>query len=139
MLLLSLQSSSLRSTLIIVPGRLLVVYSCLRLTNFSGLLTIIYIIVFIGGLLIFLISVASILPQEVNIILNIRIILITLIITRPFIVERKILRLRSPLVMPSLWIIYQRDYVIILVAILLLALIIITSLFLRFKGLIRSL
>jgi len=51
--------------LIIVPIRLLLVYG-FAVISISGLLLVIYIMVFIGGLLIFLVSVASILNQEQN-------------------------------------------------------------------------
>lgn len=62
--MLRLQSSSLWRTLIVVPIRLILIYSFRRVNIISGLLMIIYVIVFIGGLLIFLMSVASISPQE---------------------------------------------------------------------------
>ena len=47
-----------------VPTRLVLIYSFRIMNIISGLLIIIYVIVFIGGLLIFLIRVASITPQE---------------------------------------------------------------------------
>jgi len=45
----------------------LIIFSFSSRENTSGLLIIIYVIVFIGGLLIFLVRVAAISPQEQNI------------------------------------------------------------------------
>jgi hypothetical protein len=82
MILLCLQGSSLWGTLIVVPTRLVLIYSFRIINIISGLLIIVYVIVFIGGLLIFLMRVASITPQEQRIrIRNIFRILTTILIT----------------------------------------------------------
>jgi hypothetical protein len=48
----------------VVPTRLVLIFSFRIVNIISGSLMIIYVMVFIGGLLIFLIRVASITPQE---------------------------------------------------------------------------
>lgn len=65
--LLCVQNSSLWRAIIILPARALTIFSFSSRENTSGLLIVIYVIVFIGGLLIFLVRVAAISPQEQNI------------------------------------------------------------------------
>lgn len=77
--------------MIVVPTRLVLIYSFRMVNMISGLLIIIYIIVFIGGLLIFLIRVASVTPQEQRLgIRNTSIILIIISVTPIVLTNKKL-------------------------------------------------
>lgn len=138
MIILSLQSSSLWSTLIVVPIRLILIYSYSRLNIISGLLIIIYVIVFIGGLLIFLMRVASISPQEQSLRVNIRFWMAILFFLFPVFLYTK--KLVSPLrwIMLSVWFWGEISMLLIIGLILVVTLFIVTKFFIVYKGFIRS-
>lgn len=137
-MLLCLQGSSLWGTLIVVPTRLVLIYSFRIVNIISGLLMIIYVIVFIGGLLIFLIRVASITPQEQR--LRIRTIFrtLTIVLIIPMLfVDRKLLTSLRWMIL-SIWFWGERALIIIIVIILLLTLFVVTKFFIAYKGFVRS-
>lgn len=138
MILLCLQGSSLWGTLIVVPTRLVLIYSFRMVNIISGLLIIVYVMVFIGGLLIFLISVASITPQEQRLrIRNIFRILTIAFVIPTLCVNRK---LSSPLrwIILSIWFWGERVLMIVIIIILLLTLFVVTKFFIVYKGFVRS-
>lgn len=137
-MILCLQGSSLWGTLIVVPTRLVLIYSFRIVNIISGLLIIIYVIVFIGGLLIFLISVASITPQEQRLrIRNIfRALIIIFIIPMLLVHEKLSTSLRW--IILSIWFWGERALVAIIIIILLLTLFVVTKFFIVYKGFVRS-
>lgn len=137
-ILLCLQGSSLWGTLIVVPTRLVLIYSFRIVNIISGLLIIVYVIVFIGGLLIFLIRVASITPQEQRLRMsNVFRILTIIFITPIFFVNRKLLTALRWIIL-SIWFWGERTLVIVIMMILLLTLLVVTKFFIVYKGFIRS-
>jgi len=136
--LLYIQTSSLWRSVNIVPIRVLMVFSFTNVNNFSGLLVIIYIIVFIGGLLIFLVRVASLTPQEQNISLNLFLLIFLIVFTLPFVLQIKTSH-SSRILLPYIWRVTQPYFYLFIVIVFLVALLILTKFFIRFKGLIRSL
>lgn len=138
MMILCLQGSSLWSTLIVVPTRLVLVYSFRIVNIISGLLIIIYVIVFIGGLLIFLIRVASITPQEQRLRIRGVFRILTLISVIPmFFVGRKLSTSLRWIIL-SIWFWGERALIIIIITILLLTLFVVTKFFIVYKGFVRS-
>jgi len=89
MIALSVQASSLWRTLTVIPISLILIYSFRRMNRISGLLMIIYVIVFIGGLLIFLIRVASLAPQEQSLGLRASLVVVMILLTAPLIAFSK--------------------------------------------------
>jgi len=136
--ILSLQSSSLWRTLIVVPIRLILIYSFRRLNIMSGLLMIIYVIVFIGGLLIFLISVASISPQEQSLRVKMFFWIVILFSIFPIFIYTK--KLVHPLswIMLSIWFWGEITLIFIIGVILVVTLFMVTKFFIVYKGFIRS-
>jgi len=136
--ILSLQSSSLWRTLIVVPIRLILIYSFRRLNIMSGLLMIIYVMVFIGGLLIFLISVASISPQEQSLRVKIFFWIVILFPIFPILIYTK--KLVHPLswIMLSIWFWGEITLIFIIGVILVVTLFMVTKFFIVYKGFIRS-
>jgi len=136
---LNLQSSSLWRTLIVVPISLILVYSFRRIDMISGLLIVIYVIVFIGGLLIFLIRVASISPQEQRFRLRILLGLIFLYLMTPVLLFGKKLAFTFRWIMLSIWFWGEGILVLFIILILLFTLFLVTKFFMSYKGFIRSL
>lgn len=136
--ILSLQSSSLWRTLIVVPIRLILIYSFRRLNIMSGLLIVIYVIVFVGGLLIFLMSVASISPQEQS--LRIRVMFWVAILSLLPPILSFVKKLVPPLrwIILSIWFWGEMIILFILGVILVVTLFIVTKFFIVYKGFIRS-
>ena len=141
-LALSLRSQrrSLWGRLIIIPMRLAIIYSTVRVNSFSGLIMVMYIIIFIGGLLVLLVRIASISFQEQGYNLDKLILSITVMFLIPFFRENKMWSLNSAAtVMRTAWFEEQSNNIWSLVFLLRIALIVITGLFLKFKGLVRGL
>jgi len=137
-MLLCLQGSSLWGTLIVVPTRLVLIYSFRMLNIISGLLVIVYVIVFIGGLLIFLIRVASITPQEQRLRISNVFRALTIIFIIPiFFVDIK-LSTSLRWIMLSIWFWGERILILILILILMLTLLVVTKFFIVYKGFVRS-
>jgi len=136
-IILCLQGSSLWRTLIVVPARLVLIYSFRSINITSGLLIIIYVIVFIGGLLIFLISVASISPQEQRSNISSLFTIMVLVIALPLILLTKKLTSTSRWIIFSVWFWGEETFIIIIISVLLLTLLVVTRFFLNYKGFIR--
>jgi len=101
---------------------------------------VIYIIIFIGGLLVLLVSMASISFQEQGYNLDKLILSITIVFLIPLFRESKTWTLNSAAtVMRTIWFEEQGNNARSLVLLLGIALIVITGLFLKFKGLVRGL
>jgi len=77
-LLLSIQTSSLWGSLILVPIRLILVIRFSNFVIYSGLIAYIFIIVFIGGLIVLLVRIASLISQEQSIRVGISTVLLCL-------------------------------------------------------------
>jgi hypothetical protein len=135
---LRLQSSSLWRTLIVVPIRLILIYSFRRLNIISGLLIIIYVIVFIGGLLIFLMSVASITPQEQSLRVQTFFLVIILLSIIPFFIYTKKLVTALSWMMLSIWFWGEITLMLIIGLVLVITLFMVTNFFMVYKGFIRS-
>lgn len=137
-ILLCLQGSSLWGTLIVVPTRLVLIYSFSIVSMISGLLIIVYVIVFIGGLLIFLIRVASITPQEQRLRIRnmFRTFTITFIVPMLFVNGKLSTSLRW--IMLSIWFWGESAMIIIMITTLLLTLFAVTKFFMVYKGFVRS-
>lgn len=133
-----LQRSSLWGTLIVVPIRLVLIYSFRIVNVISGLLIIVYVIVFIGGLLIFLIRVASITPQEQRIgIRNTSIILVIVSIIPIFFVNKKLFNSLGWMIL-AIWFWGESSLIAVIIMILLLTLFVVTKFFIVYKGFVRS-
>lgn len=135
-LVLVMQSSSLWRALIIVPISLLLIYG-FAIISISGLFLVVYIMVFIGGLLIFLVSVASIMSQEQNFGRDIFKASLFVSLLTPRLLELKRATLNSSRVLLTFWLETQSYYTVIYVLILILALLVIRGFFIKYKGLIR--
>jgi len=86
-LFLTIQSSSLWARLTIVPLRFLLII-VIRVKTISELTLIIFVIVFIGGLIVLLVSVSAMVRQEQSISLSIRLLLVLLITESVLILSR---------------------------------------------------
>lgn len=64
MLLFIIQNSSLWRRLILVPTRIVIIYSCRNLLIISSLLSIMVVLVFVGGLLVLLVRITALSYQE---------------------------------------------------------------------------
>lgn len=133
-----LQGSSLWGTLIVVPTRLVLIYSFRMVNIISGLLIIIYVIVFIGGLLIFLIRVASITPQEQRLRISNVFIIFTIILIVPMLFVHKKLLTSIRWIMLSVWFWGERALINVIIIVLLLTLFVVTKFFIVYKGFVRS-
>jgi len=138
MIALSVQASSLWRTLTVIPISLILIYSFRRMNRISGLLMIIYVIVFIGGLLIFLIRVASLAPQEQSLGLRASLVVVMILLTAPLIAFSKKLVFTSGWITFSLWFWGARILILVSLIILLVAFITVTKFFLVYKGFIRT-
>jgi len=136
-IILCLQGSSLWRTLIVVPARLVLIYSFSSINITSGLLIIIYVIVFIGGLLIFLMSVASISPQEQRSSIRSPFAIIIVVIALPLILLTKKFTSTSRWIIFSVWFWGEETFILVIISILLLTLLVVTNFFLNYKGFIR--
>jgi len=137
-IILSIQASSLWRALTVIPISLILIYSFRRINRISGLLMIIYVIVFIGGLLIFLIRVASLAPQEQTSGLKASLVVIMILFIAPLVVFGKKLAFTSGWITFSLWFWGARVLVLVSLVILLVAFITVTKFFLVYKGFIRT-
>lgn len=137
-ILLCLQGSSLWGTLIVVPTRLVLIYSFRIFNMISGLLMIIYVIVFIGGLLIFLIRVASIAPQEQRLRIRSTFRVLTVIFIIPIIFVNRKLPASLRWIILSIWFWGERVLIVVIIVILLLTLLTVTKFFIVYKGFVRS-
>lgn len=133
-----LQGSSLWGTLVVVPTRLVLIYSFRIVNMISGLLIIIYVMVFIGGLLIFLIRVASITPQEQRLRMSHVFIALTIIFIAPILLVHKKLSTSLRWIILSIWFWGERALIAIMIILLLLTLFVVTKFFIVYKGFIRS-
>lgn len=139
LILLTSQRSSLWSSLIIIPLRLTIIISSRRVNIFSSLFIFIFIMVFIGGLLVLLLRVVSISYQEQGYSFLKNWVLITVAILIPLILEFKGLTYSNALIFRVSWLEFQRLFYIVFISILIISLLTMRKLILRFKGLIRSL
>lgn len=137
-ILLCLQGSSLWGTLIVVPTRLVLIYSFRIVNIISGLLIIIYVIVFIGGLLIFLIRVASITPQEQRLRVRSVFAILTIIFVTPILFVNRKLSTSLSWIILSIWFWGERNLIIVIIIVLLLTLFVVTKFFIVYKGFVRS-
>lgn len=137
-IILTLQSSSLWGTLIVVPIRLILIYSYSRVNIISGLLIIIYVIVFIGGLLIFLIRVASISPQEQSLRVSVGFWVTIVFFLFPMFLYIKKLVSSLRWIILSIWFWGEMSILFIIGLILVVTLFIVTKFFIVYKGFIRS-
>lgn len=138
MILLCLQNSSLWGTLIVVPISLVLIYSFRIVNIMSGLLIIIYVIVFIGGLLIFLIRVASITPQEQRLRIRSTLGMLTIVLVIPIFFVKNKMSTSLRWIILSIWFWGERSLIIIIVITLLLTLFVVTKFFMVYKGFVRS-
>lgn len=138
MILLCLQNSSLWGTLIVVPISLVLIYSFRIVNIMSGLLIIIYVIVFIGGLLIFLMRVASITPQEQRLRIRSTLGMLTIVLVIPIFFVKNKMSTSLRWIILSIWFWGERSLIIIIVITLLLTLFVVTKFFMVYKGFVRS-
>jgi len=132
------QSSSLWIRLLLIPIRIIVVFIYSQNNLFSGIIIILYITVFIGGLIVLLVRVARISPQE-QMFYFIKIWTVTtIIVSYPFIFYKKFyIELEKNAFTP--WFENIRIIILLRVLLLTLALIVLTKLIIEFKGIIRNL
>lgn len=144
-IVISFQVSSLIRRLILVPSRIVLIFILNIVFSFSGLLSYIFIIIFIGGLIVLLVRVTSIIPQEQGVSFRLLIFIMSLIImvvflTRIFIDWFKGRDSRESYFRPILFL----DFIKVsfrrrTLAILVICLFILTKVLLEFKGLTRNL
>lgn len=133
------QRRSLWSSLIVIPMRIIIIFMRRRWNYYSGLIIILYRIIFIGGLLVLLVRVASISFQEQSFNI-IKVWLGTLLILIiPVILSFKRRQGTEALPAGIIWFANQPFLFYILILIIVAALLLITKLVLSFKGIIRSL
>ena len=135
---ISSQSSSLWTRLLIIPTRILLIITCQRANFYSRLIVIVYVIIFIGGLIVLLVRVASISYQEQRFyflkfwVLLIRVLILPLLIfikTETFTNSNQF----------TGWYENSGRLILIRVVILTTALLTLTKLIIAFKGIIRNL
>lgn len=133
------QSSSLWARLLTIPTSIVLIITY-RSDKSSGLLLLLFIIIFIGGLLVLLIGVASSIHQEQAILVRLFyffcvIVLIIPVLVKGYFVEWRTFNpaLFSWIFSPS--VVYLRTNIVLIV----LGLLVISSLLIEFKGMIRKL
>lgn len=136
-LMLSSQRSRLWSSLIIIPSGFSFILLRVGFRDFSGFIVVIYSIIFIGGLLVLLVRVASISYQEQGFSVRNFVVMGRLIICLPFLLEYQVLENRRSVLLRVKWFDYQREVLLLLLLILLVALLLISRNISLFKGLIR--
>lgn len=139
-LLLTTQSSSLWRRIIIVPSRILGIFVASSYLINSGIFMVIYVMTFIGGLLVLLVRVARINFQEQG---RRRLFLVEVLWSLfylPLFLECKSFFLNSnELVSRASWLTFQSNYFVLMVSFFSFSLIFMSLLIQTFKGLIRSL
>lgn len=139
MLVISIQSSSLWVRLLTVPARGILVIR-LSIDKSSGLIILIFIIIFIGGLLILLVRVASAVYQEQALSPRGLVLGITLVAFSFLIMNLKVYDWSQVKTTIFFWTsALKTNFLIFRVTLVLISLIIISFLLMEFKGIIRKL
>jgi len=123
--MLSVQNSSLWSIIIIIPIRVVVILTGRSVLELSGVLIIVYVIVFIGGLLVLLIRVTTIRTQEQGQVITHIIGILTTVGLLPFLLEVKRNVYNNSVVTSISW--FEQQNVISTLIVLLLLLILVTK------------
>ena len=129
------QGSSFFSRLILIPIRVIVMLQSNSVFTRGGFWFYVFIIVFIGGLLILLVSITSTSVQDQSFTLTV--ILLFLIILRVVLQDRQRLREANSFIQIS-WLTAQNNLILVISLLLLLSLIVITWNVLTYKGAFRS-
>jgi hypothetical protein len=136
-IILSSQSSSLWSSLLIIPFSLLIVILLRNKNLFSGLFIFVYVIIFIGGLLVLLVRVASLTYQEIRFNFLKSWVFLCFLVRIPFLLNLKFYfwsNYFSPFI---IWIKGQFSFSILLILVLTVGLLTISKMIISFKGIIR--
>lgn len=137
------QSSSLWRRLTLIPFRIFIALSIVDSMAFSGLLVYMFILVFVGGLMIILVRVTSVSVQEqrtkMHYIYIISLIIISFFLEKSDITEVYFFSVET-YVVPLSWFFSEKEFSIAVIFIfLIIGLISISVLLLKFKGFARSL
>jgi hypothetical protein len=136
-LVLIVQTSSLWRRIIIIPIRIIVVILIRASNSFRGILIIIYILIFISGLLVLIVSVSSVSPSEQDYTSRKLLIIISLIVSIPLGMEYKSSYNYYNLILSISWFEHQAGLYIFILILLLVSLAVLTYLLQNFKGLTR--
>lgn len=135
----SVQSSSLWARLLTIPTSivLIIIY---RSDKSSGLLLLLFIIIFIGGLLVLLMGVASSIHQEQAILVRLFYFFLVGVLITPVLIKRYLVEWRTFNSTLFSWIFSTRIiYFSTNIVLIVLGLLVISSLLIEFKGIIRKL
>lgn len=132
------QTSSIWLRLIIIPISFALIIITISYNSYSGILIIIYIIIFIRGLLVLLVRVCSLsLQEQYSTLLDLyflRIVLLSL----PVLLEVKSFSTTRSLITIITWFWQQRLIISMIIILLLMSLLVLTYFLQSFKGLVRS-
>lgn len=133
------QSSSLWARLLTIPTSIVLIM-VFRSDKSSGLLLLLFIIIFIGGLLVLLIGVASSIHQEQAIVIRLFYFILIVLIMIPILVKTYSVEWRTFNSSLFSWVFRIRiAYFRVNIIIIVLGLLVISSLLMEFKGIIRKL
>jgi len=135
----SVQSSSLWARLLTIPTSIVLIIMY-RTDKSSGLLLLLFIIVFIGGLLVLLMGVASSIHQEQAILVRLFYFFFVRVLIAPILIKKYFIEWRTFNSTLFSWI-FSRSmiYFVINIILITLGLLVISSLLIEFKGIIRKL
>lgn len=137
LLTISAQSRTLLRSLIIVPRSLIIVMILNSTNSYSGLFILLYVIVFIGGLIVLLVRMASISLQD-QIVWPDQVWIILILLFTPF-TSIKYEMIIESLSTGTFWIIYTGINIFMLRLLLIIGIMVITLLLITFKSIVRGL
>jgi len=140
-IIITVQSSSLIRSLLLVPLRAILILAVGVSNIYSGFMSFIFIIIFIGGLIVLLVSVASVVQQEQGIFLSWGLFLLVCIFIRTGFYKDLIRGSFVEITVGLMHLLDEIKYILILfiLFILFICLFVVTKLLIDYKGLIRTL